>query len=163
MVASNVAIVFSIAQSRRRRLIIPDSDAQLPPRIQAGEGMHVFPLATYQTPGFNPDAFLAAHLGKPPLHDHCGFYDNGGTVRAVLSADPTIDRLPGLTARLHPLVQHNDVWNGTAFTRRFAVFDPATRIVAQISMIDLDNQVSPVTGHQIIASPTLQVGDKVPA
>lgn len=164
MAASNVAIVYSVAQSRRRRLIVPDSDQELPPRTMTGEAILLVPMTTYIGKGFDPDVFLAQKLGKPALNDRCGFCDGTNTVVGVWAADPAIDTLRNLTARAHPLVAAGDVWNGTTFTRRYAVYDTVTKIVTQVTMLNIDDPVVALGGTSaIVASPVLQVGQPVPA
>jgi hypothetical protein len=163
MPAASIAIIYSVAQSRRRALIVPDNDAQLnDPAFQPvqGEGIVLVPMAMFTAKGFDPDAFLATHLGKSALSHRCAVVI-GGLVQHFVCADPAIDSLAGTTLVQSDLAKEQDAWDGTRFTRRYAVVAPLGTTVSQIAMLAIVNPVSPVIGGTLIESQSLKAGDPV--
>lgn len=104
MAATKVGIIFSLAQRRRRYMLIPDSDAELPLKPQAGEGYVEQPMADYKARG--PDAAVQDATGGPPLSAVCQLLDAGSNVLGTVIADPLIDGhlFPGLTLITAPVV-----------------------------------------------------------
>ncbi len=106
MKPNTVAVVYSKAQRRRRRVIVPDNhDGELFPHINIlhkEEGVFLLNYADYKTlrratqdiPHPEIDARLNIHLGGPALSDRCAIVGPDSIVRAVVCADPTIDPAP---------------------------------------------------------------------
>lgn len=94
MAQTQVVIIYSPNQNKRRTVIIPDDDSQIPihtANIVKGEAVMVGSLSDYQTIG--PDAMLVAHTGQQPSSDRCIVHD-GLTVKACVLGDPLIDTHP---------------------------------------------------------------------
>lgn len=94
MPATKVIIIYSPNQNRRRTVIIPDDDSQIPihtANIVKGEAVLVGDISDYRSIG--PDAMLVAHTGKQPSSDRCIVHSNGKVVACVLG-DPLIDTHP---------------------------------------------------------------------
>lgn len=94
MAQTQIVIVYSPNQNKRRSVIIPDDDSQIPIHIAnllKGEAFMVGLLSDYQAIG--PDALLALHTGKSPASDRC-IVHNGLMVQAVVLGDPLIDTHP---------------------------------------------------------------------
>lgn len=102
MSATKVGIVYSLALSKRRWMVVPDSDAELPLQPRAGEGYVEQSMSDYQKLG--PDAAVQQATGKAPLSDRCCVVQTG-VVASVICADPACDVLPSATLVLHPTAQ----------------------------------------------------------
>lgn len=93
MALSKVVIVYSPRHARRRTVIIPDDDSQVPihtRNLKAGEAVLVVPLADYRLTG--PDGLLEKHLGRPAENDRYAITDGAGRVTHFLCMDSSIDR-----------------------------------------------------------------------
>ena len=94
MAQTQVIIIYSLNQNKRRTVVIPDDDSHIPvhtANIQPGEAVLLGSLAEYKAIG--PDAMLVNHTGKQPSNDRCVIHANG-KINAVVSADPLIDTHP---------------------------------------------------------------------
>lgn len=177
MAVTKVGIIYSVSQSKRRRIIIPTDDAEfamargpLSP-TSAGERLLIVPLTTATAAGFDPDQYLATQLGQAAQSDRCCVIDptislsgDHGNVVAAIHADPAVDTIPNFTIVQSDFGQSGDRWDGTNWWRRYAVINPTTLNVDQISWISGTNlaPTSPVSGDVLIASTTLQAGGAVP-
>jgi hypothetical protein len=95
---TQVVIVYSVALGRRRTVIIPDDDSEVPihlANILPGEAAFAGSLAQYH--GIGPDAMVFAKTGHAPLSDRCIVVAPNAvpqSVAAVIRADPAIDSHP---------------------------------------------------------------------
>lgn len=128
MPVTKIAVIYSIAQNRRRRVVIPSfDDRELDwhiDNIAPGEGVVVMPIDTLEQrpegraiPGKQVDAALEMHLGKPALSDRCIVTNAQGDVIHVLCADPAIDTHP------HGPVERHDT-AGVGWKKRNGVVLP---------------------------------------
>ncbi len=103
MSQTQIVIIYSPNHGRRRTVILPDDDSQVPvhtTNLAPGEQVMVGSLSDYLTIG--PDAMLQRYLGKPPVNDRCALVNAAGVVVAHLCADPLIDRVDGHTLHHDP-------------------------------------------------------------
>jgi hypothetical protein len=92
----NCYVIYSIAQSRVRRVVVPGEGESIEqPGMLAGEAcMIVDSKGSLDTDVLNK--LISAYTGKPTLSDLCAVVDPlTNKVEAVISADPAIDSLPG--------------------------------------------------------------------
>lgn len=92
-----IVIIYSIAQNRRRRVIISDNDdkdydAHLN-NIHPNEAIWKMSISDYQA-GISIDDGLSKHLGVIALSDRCVVLDAQGNVICVIKGDPAIDIHP---------------------------------------------------------------------
>jgi hypothetical protein len=100
------AVVYSVPQKKRRRVIIPsvdDSEFDNCLCLRPGEEVIYFPIESYtssnvggmEVPAGNIDDLLSQAVGSPSSDRCCVITD--GIVTAVISADPSIDTIEGST------------------------------------------------------------------
>jgi hypothetical protein len=127
MPASHVAILYSVAQRRRRVLIVPDDDAQLAAiKARPGEKLILQPIDDYEQRG--PDAAVADDAGGPPLPHRCAIVDEAGDVIGHCAADPGIDVIAERTLHLSEVSKEGDVLDGGMIKRRYAEIDEGGRV-----------------------------------
>jgi hypothetical protein len=112
MPVSKIAVVYSLALSRRRRVIIPSQDDSelewFTANLAPGEGVVIMPYSALEDvdgrllPGKNVDNALERNLGKPAMSDRCIVTDKNGAVTHVVLADPSIDRHEMGQLQFHP-------------------------------------------------------------
>ena len=147
MPQTQIVIVYSPNQNKRRAVITPDDDSQVPihtANIVKGEAVLVGSLSDYQQIG--PDAMLAAFTGQQPTSDRCIVISPDAvnpTVVAVCLADPLIDT--------HPLGQLAVDTTGQAY-----VGLPVVGGVAQVPV------APPPTAQQIAAAQAAAPADSQP-
>lgn len=100
MAQTQAVIVYSVSQGVRRRLVLPNDDAQIAmhaANVAPGEAALVVRLSDLRAVG--PDALLVRLLGHKTTTDRCAVINAAGVVVAVIHADPSIDHDP--RGRLH--------------------------------------------------------------
>lgn len=100
MPRTKVVIVYSPGQARRRTVILPDDDSQVPVHtrnIAPGEAVLVGTLTDYRR--YGPDVMLERYTGRKAQADRCAVINHAGYVVGIIQADPVIDRHPA--GRLH--------------------------------------------------------------
>lgn len=93
MTATYVGIVVSTRQKTVRRIIVPDTDAELqqPGIVEAGETLLLMPMAIYQslTDISQVDQWLVGEIGAG-LSGRCVILDGRDIVQYIIYADPSI-------------------------------------------------------------------------
>lgn len=119
------AIVYSQTEGVTRRIIIPDSDAELNAKfiLMPGEAMLVLARDQLSADKRVTNGRIQAITGKAPSSDRCVFVNDAGAVVAVHYCDPSIDSPPPGTkfAAFHETAVVGDVWENNNFTRAGAV------------------------------------------
>lgn len=136
MTATKVGILFSVSQRRRRAVILPDSDDQLPLTPRPGEGYVEQSLADFHTLG--PDHAVEQAAGGPPLPDRCAVVASNGEVVGALAGDPAIDGVPGHSLVPHAQARRGDRYDGSRFLRGYAEVDADSGVVIGVGEFDLD-------------------------
>lgn len=95
MTSTIIGVVYSVAQSRVRRIIVFDDDKQAQDAAWAMPGEA---LLTYDAKLGTDIAVAQAHVtsltGRKPDSDDCAVVDEAGIVLCLVKADPTIDKHP---------------------------------------------------------------------
>ena len=107
---------------------------------------------------------IATQLGMALLdgtEDRCVQIDASGTVVSVDKGNVAGLDQPdaGNTLITSALADIGDVWTGSVFNRRWAVFNVATGFVMSIANVAVGGVVRLLAGESAIPSLTLQVGD----
>lgn len=163
MAATKVGIIYSVAQSLRRVVFVPDDDSQLPLKPRAGEAYIEQTLADYQQ--FGPDFAVQKATGNPPLSDRCVRVPPNvlGIVSAILRADPSIDTLTGALLIQSDLGNIGDRNNNGVIERQYAQIN-AQNVVTSLVWHDV-SQGLPIAaniGGRVVPAGALTVGANVP-
>lgn len=118
MVATKVGIVYSIALRKRRWMVVPDSDTELPLPVKQGEAYIEQLFTDYQQRG--PDAAVQDASGGVSLSDRCAVIDNTNTVTSHVNADPAIDNIAGMTLVQSDVSIAGDTFSQGTFNRTWA-------------------------------------------
>jgi hypothetical protein len=100
----SVGLIYGAITGLLRKVVIPDTDSQLPSHVGPGEVLLVASTAQYAAFA-GPDA-IQAHVnsatGKVPSGYRAALVDEVGNVLSIHSADPGCD---------HPRSGHRLIWN----------------------------------------------------
>ncbi len=165
MPATKVGIIYSIAQRRRRVVIVPDDDAQLNSIIvRTGEKFITQGMLAYRAVG--PDLAVRQDAGGFPRSDRCAVV-NDALQRVVrhIHADDNIDTLSGFTLVNSDISKVGDTWRPVLrrFLRRYIRVDRITRLVTSIETADPESPPADDPTTLSRESDTLVIGDLVPA
>ncbi len=158
MGATKVGIVYSLAQRKRRWIVVPDSDAELPLKILLGEGYIEQPLDDYRKRG--ADAAVTDAAGGQPLSDRCAMIDKTSAVVGIISADPAIDTIEAHSLVASDIALAGDILQAGVFLRRFVLLDQ-TGLVTAVVTVDATQPPIAAPGGSIAADLTSEVGDIV--
>lgn len=158
MTATKVGIIYSVAQSLRRVVFVPDDDSQLPLKPRAGEAYIEQTLADYQQ--FGPDFAVQKATGNTPLSDRCVRVPPNalGIVSAILRADPSIDTLTGALLIQSDLGNIGDRNNNGVIERQYAQVN-AQNVVTSLVWHDVSQvPVAANIGGRVAPAANLTVG-----
>ena len=165
MAATLVGVVYSVAQKKRRILIVPDDDTQLQDKawVSNGTAMITLPIAQYQKMGTPPndvDTWLASQIGAASS-DRCAVIDFTGAVASFVKADPAIDSLPFMILVQHDEACVGDTYNNGVFTRRYAIAGANGVITKIVSAPITSPPAASAVGGKVMGSLNLNVGDHI--
>lgn len=148
--ATKVGILYSLAQRRRRALVIPDRDDQLPLTPRPGEGYVEQSIEDYLALG--PDHAVEQVAGGAPLPDRCALVDAGGIVRGGVQGDPAIDSVPDRVMVPHARAQTGDRYDGARFWAGYALVDAVSGRVVEVGEFDIDGDRPVAPEGQVLLS-----------
>lgn len=115
MPAANFGVVCSTASGIIRRIVYADTTIQLSgiANVQSGETLVLvssgpYPNSTAWRTAINTAVQTAT--GKIPGSSRCCVIDGGGNVVQVISADPALDSMPGMTLVLSDVANIGWTW-----------------------------------------------------
>lgn len=94
--ATTFGVVYATGSKMIRRIIVPDNDAQLQSGFAGqGETLLVAPVGPHDVAACS--VIVHSATGVVPPDPTCAVVDKTNTVIGMVSADPAIDALPGVT------------------------------------------------------------------